>query len=91
MGIHPPDRTFVGPAVRWEDNGCAECRARWTRLPAAEPRELGESPAFMVTVYRCGVCGAYWESGYVNPHEITRTAAEARLPDLEDRERLAGL
>ena len=91
MAAHPPDRAFTGPVERWEDNGCAECRARWTRSPAAEPRELGESASFMVTVYRCGACGAYWESGYVNPREISREDAAARLPDLESRERLAGL
>ncbi|HKP06128.1 MAG TPA: hypothetical protein VJU58_02645 [Microbacterium sp.] len=52
---------------------------------------MGESASFMVTVYRCGACGAYWESGYVNPREISREDAAARLPDLESRERLAGL
>ena len=86
-----PDRDFRGPALTWIENGCGSCRARWERRDAREPRELGSVPLQMSEYFRCAVCGAYWESGVSNPHEIAAEQGRLRVPDLADRERAAGL
>lgn len=86
-----PERDFVGPALVWTDNGCAGCRARWERSGAVEPRELGSVDAEMSEYFRCSFCGAYWEAGYSNPHEIAAEQARVRIPNWEVRERAAGL
>ncbi|MFB7892976.1 hypothetical protein ACFC1I_12315 [Microbacterium sp. NPDC056044] len=79
--------TFSEPA---DGRGCPWCREKWI-WRSDEPRLLGQSRDFQVQVYRCGRCGTYWEEGIVNPRVITRDQALERLPDLEERERLAGL
>ncbi len=86
-----PDRQFVGPALVWTDNGCEQCRARWERDGALEPRRLGAVEAQMSEYSRCGACGAYWEAGYSNPHEIPAEQARLRMPEWAAWERAAGL
>ncbi|HIY67712.1 MAG TPA: hypothetical protein H9830_15710 [Candidatus Agrococcus pullicola] len=44
----------------------------------------------MVDVYRCRLCDAYWESGFVDPRAISSAEARERLQNLDDIEAALG-
>lgn len=92
MSLRPPKRHFRDSSERWEDNGCSVCRGYWAGSERREdvPQLLGAAETYMVDVYRCQLCGAYWEAGFVNPREISFAAARDRLPNLDDIEAALG-
>ena len=60
-------------------SGCDRCRSHWQSW-SDQPKLLGESNEYQVNVYRCEVCGSYWEEGIVYPQVIGPDEAKKRLP-----------
>lgn len=70
---------------------CEVCTAYWV-TGVGRFETLGESLERMAQIWRCRVCGAYWQvSDFSRPAVIRVDDAEAALPDLHEREAALGV
>ncbi len=70
---------------------CEVCTAYWV-TGVGRFVTLGESPERMAEIWRCRVCGAYWQvSDFSRPTVIDAGDAERALPDLREREAALGV
>jgi hypothetical protein len=61
------------------ESGCDRCRSHWQSW-SDQPKLLGQSIEYKCLVYRCEVCGTYWEEGLDYPSAIDPEEARRRLP-----------
>jgi hypothetical protein len=61
------------------ESGCDRCRSHWQSW-SDQPILLGQSDEYQVNVYRCEICGSYWEEGIVHPQVIGPDQVKKRLP-----------
>ena len=62
----------------WEKQGCAECRKAWSVSAGSDPQleRLGTSMYRHAHLFRCRVCGAYWEECERYAHQIPEAEAK---------------
>jgi hypothetical protein len=67
--------------MTWFSSGCEECRSAALRGMQTPLVKLGASlgPIFL---YRCNVCGSYWEENLREAHVISEAEARESFPDV---------
>jgi len=68
---------------KFDDHGCEVCRHSWER-DATINAQLGYSPKYQTFIYRCVVCGTYWEERGNWIVEVTERRANKVLASKED-------
>lgn len=65
----------------WWTKGCEACRVAALRgLPDPPMKYLGSATG-PVLLYRCSVCGSYWEETLREAHVISEAEARETYPD----------
>jgi hypothetical protein len=75
--------------TEWRNQGCSACRASWESGSREGLRNIGTSYKMHTRLFRCDLCGAYWEELERYAHEISSSEA-AQLQQHESFEPFAG-
>lgn len=67
------------------DPGCAVCRQQWAS--GRRPEEIALNITLHTRLYRCVVCGSYWEENERYANVISETAVRADYPGVIDKEK----
>ncbi|RZU64134.1 hypothetical protein EV379_0428 [Microterricola gilva] len=57
----------------WEEQGCEVCRQQW--MSGDRPQYLATNIERHTTLFRCVVCGSYWEDRERYAVEVTKSEA----------------
>jgi hypothetical protein len=67
----------------WKEKGCAVCRQQW--MAGQRPEQLTINIELHTRLYRCSVCGSYWEENERYADVITEATVLSDYPGLIER------
>ncbi len=67
--------------VKWNEQGCAQCRGAWESGDRSALAFVGVSYALHTRLYHCRACKSFWEELGRYAHEISSEEAEALQRD----------
>jgi hypothetical protein len=68
----------------WEKQGCAECRAAWSRADRTPLQLLGTNPIAHARIHKCAACGSYWDENERYSQQVPQDEALALLAGAQD-------
>lgn len=70
--------------TEWKNKGCAVCRQQW--MSGERPEQLAMNIALHTRLYRCSVCGSYWEENERYADVISTAAVISDYPGVIAKE-----
>jgi hypothetical protein len=68
----------------WNEKGCSVCRQQW--MFGERPEQLAVNSELHTRLYRCSVCGIYWEENERYADVITQAAVLSDYPGVINKE-----